>query len=614
MQVRGDYAPPAPPDRGRLRRPVRTFVRIAMILALSACGAPTPAAKPAAPAPAPATSSVPASSGAAANAAPANPDDAEIAKAVDAYLDLLVEIHPEHATGLGLHARDAELDDRTIAGFDRATDREAEMLTALEKRLDKPRASAVAKNDLALLEGALRVDVRTRRVMRPLQRQPDVYIDSLDAIFQLVARDFAPAADRAKNALARIEKLPKNVALAKENLLNPPKVWTEIAIEKAGGAKQFLADQRGFLTSALPGETARIDKALKEATAAFEDYAGYLRREVMKRSNGRFAAGRELFEFLLANDLFLEEGSDAVLATGKRVFESTNRKMAELAKKIDPSAVGWAPVAKKIKGKHPTAPELVASYKKEVLRAREFLVQKDVVSFPPGEQLDVIDTPAFMRATTSAAYDPPPAFEERATPGKGFFFVTPVERSLPPAKQEEMLRENDFADIVDTSVHEAYPGHHLQLSFARTNPSKARRAFGHAIFEEGWGLYSEELMAELGYYDDEQRLIQLEWTLVRAARVIIDHGLHVGDMTFEQAVKMLTDEVHLERSLAVSEVRRYTEDPTQPSAYIIGREKILELRERAKQRDGAKFSLKAFHTDLLGRGSLPPSLAAKEMF
>jgi uncharacterized protein (DUF885 family) len=286
--------------------------------------------------------------------------------------------------------------------------------------------------------------------------------------------------------------------------------------------------------------------------------------------------------------------------------------MTALAKKIDPAAKDWAAVAKKIKGKHPAAPELLASYKKEVSRAREFLVQKDVVSFPPGETLDVIDTPAFMRATTSAAYDPAPAFEERGA--KGFFFVTPVEKSLPAQKQEEMLRENDFADIVDTSVHEAYPGHHLQLSFARTNPSKARRAFSHAIFEEGWGLYSEELMAELGYYDDEQRLIQLEWTLVRAARVIIDVGLHVGDMTYEQAVKMLTDEVHLERALAVSEARRYTEDPTQPSAYLIGREKILELRERAKQRDGAKFSLKAFHTDLLGRGSIPPSLAAKEMF
>jgi uncharacterized protein (DUF885 family) len=590
---------------------VRTLLRIATIVVLSACAAaPTPgAAQPAASA---STTAVASSSASPPPASAPPADDAEIGKAVQAYLDLLVEIHPERATGLGLHARDSELDDRTISGFDKATDREAAMLDALEKKFPAPRASAAAKNDLALLEGALRVDIRTRRVTRPLQRQPDVYVDALDAIFQLIARDFAPAATRAEHVLARIEKLPKTLALAKENLLNPPKVWTEIAIEKTAGAKSFLADQRAFLTSALPGESARIDKALKDATAAFDDYLAYLRRDVMKRSNGRFAAGRELFEYLLANDAFLEENADQLLATGKRLFAKTNDEMTALAKKIDPAAKDWVAVAKKIKGKHPAAPELLASYKKEVSRAREFLVQKDVVSFPPGETLDVIDTPAFMRATTSAAYDPAPAFEERGA--KGFFFVTPVDKSLPPQKQEEMLRENDFADIVDTSVHEAYPGHHLQLSFARTNPSKARRAFSHAILEEGWGLYSEELMAELGYYDDEQRLIQLEWTLVRAARVIIDVGLHVGDMTYEQAVKMLTDDVHLERALAVSEARRYTEDPTQPSAYLIGREKILELREKAKQRDGAKFSLKAFHTDLLGRGSIPPSLAAKEMF
>lgn len=540
------------------------------------------------------------------------PDDAAIAKAVDDYLDLLVEVHPERATALGLHARDAELDDRTIAGFDDATDREAAMLDALEERFASPRASVAAKNDLALLEGALRVDVRMRRVMRPLQRQPDVYVDMLDAVFQLVARDFAPAAERAKNVLARVEKMPGIVALAKENLLNPPKVWTEIAIEKASGAKPFLAAQRAFLLAALPDDTARIDKALADATAAFEGYVVYLWREVMKRSNGRFTAGRELFELLLAQDDFVEEDADQLLAMGKRVFAKTNEEMTALAKKIDPAAKDWAAVAKRIKGKHPAASELLASYKKEVARARDFLVQKDVVPFPPGEQLEVVDTPSFLRATLSAAYDPPPAFEERGA--KGFFFVTPVDPSLPRAKQEEMLRENDFADIVDTTVHEAYPGHHLQLSLARTHPSKARRAFSHAVFEEGWGLYSEELMAELGYYDDEQRLIQLEWTLVRAARVILDVGLHTGDMSYEQAVKVLTDEVHLERALAVSEVRRYTEEPTQPSAYLLGREKLLELRARAKERDGARFSLKAFHADVLSRGSLPPSLLAREMF
>lgn len=543
---------------------------------------------------------------------PVETDDEAIAKGGKEYLALFAELHPEDATALGLHEHDTELEDRTAVGHDKATDREEALLKSLEDRLKAPRASATSKTDLALVLGALRCDVRRRRVVRPLQRKPDVYTEPLDAIFQMVARDYAPAATRAANIVARLEKVPKVVDDAKANLLNPPRVWTEVAIDRAGSAKTFLEAQRAFLTASLPNETARVDAALKASIAAYEDYKKYLAKEVLPRSNGRFSAGRELFEYLLKNAYFLDENADELLATGKKVFAETNGQMNDLAKRIDPKAKSWAEVTARLKKKHPEADALLPAYRKEVARARAFLVAKDAIEFPPGDDLEVTDTPAFMRSTLNAAYDRPPPFDPQTT--RGFFFITPVDASLPKAKQEEMLREHDWADIVDTSVHEAYPGHHLQLSVARRNASPIRKATDQAIFSEGWALYSEELMAELGYYDDEQRLLQLEWALVRAARIILDVGLHVGDMTFEQAVKMLTEDVHLERQLALSEVKRYTLEPTQPLAYLIGRQLIFRLRDRYREREGAKFSLKKFHTDLLSRGSVPPTLLAREMF
>ncbi|MBX3219480.1 MAG: DUF885 domain-containing protein [Labilithrix sp.] len=593
--------------RVRAPRSSSVLVALAALVAL-ACGpggGPALRAAPVAAAGAPS---------AAATTAPRDehPDDAAIAKAGQEYLDLVVAIHPEAATALGLHDNDAELDDRSIAGHDAGTDRQEALLRSLEERFESPKASLAAKTDLALLLGALRCDIRNKRVQRPLQRKPDVYLEPLNAIFQMTARDYAPAAERARDVVARLEKIPTVVAQAKANVLNPPRVWTEIAIDRASSAKSFLAQQRAFLLAALPDDRAKVEAALAGATGAYEDYKRFLQKTVLPRSNGGFAAGRELFEYLLRHDYFLEEGADALLAMGKRVFVETNAQMVEVAKRIDPKAKDWPEVTAKLKAKHPTADELLGAYRKEVARARAFLVEKDVVAFPPGDDLDVVETPSFMQSTITAAYDQPPPFDARTS--KGLFFVTPVDKTLSKRKQEEMLRENDWADIVDTTVHEAYPGHHLQLSFARRSPSRVRRAFDRAIFSEGWALYSEELMAELGYYDDAQRLIQLEWALVRAARIVLDVGLHVGDMTFEQAVKVLTDEVHLERSLALSEVKRYTESPTQPSAYMVGRQKILELRERARARDGARFSLKAFHTDLLSRGTVPPSLLAKEMF
>ncbi len=580
-----------------------------VLLVLIACG---PAGRVPPGNPGPTLASTPAAPPTKGTSDEEHPDDAAIAKAGEEYLELFTEIHPEDATALGLHKNDGELDDRSIAGDDKNTEREAALLASLEKRFANPKASAAAKTDLAMLLGALRCDIRKKRVQRPLQRKPDIYVEPLNAIFQMTARDYAPAPERARNALSRREKIPKVVDQAKQNLLNPPRVWTEVAIDRASSARAFLTQQRTFLTSALPDETARVDAALQAATTAYEDYRKYLQREVLPRSNGGFSAGRELFEYLLKHDYFLEEGADELLATGKKVFAETSAQMTAVAKRIDPKAKGWPEVTAKLKAKHPSADELLDAYKKEVSRARAFLVEKDAIVLPPGDDLEVIETPTFMRSTITAAYDQPPPFDAQMT--KGFFFVTPIDQSLSKRRQEEMLRENNWADIVDTSVHEAYPGHHLQLSFARRSPSRIRRALDRAIFSEGWALYGEELMAELGYYDDAQRLIQLEWALVRAARIILDVGLHVGDMTFEQAVKMLTDEVHLERSLALSEVKRYTETPTQPSAYMIGRQKILELRERARVRGGAKFSLKAFHVDILSRGTVPPTLLAEEMF
>jgi uncharacterized protein (DUF885 family) len=543
-------------------------------------------------------------------------DDRAIADAAKAYLDLLVEISPETATSLGMHTRDTELDDRTLDGFEKNTVREEKMLADLTARFSKPRASRAARTDLAILTHTLAVDVRLRREQKPNVLQPDSFASGpMNAIFMMTAREYAPAPERAKNVLARLEKIPKLLEVARTTVKNPPRVWTQVGIDAAGNASSFFDEQRAPLEAALPAEKARIAAALKGAKDAYTAYTRFLTKDVMPASNGNFAAGKELFEFLLHENYFLQEDSKTIEETGKRLLKRTIVDLDETAKRIDAktaAASGWSGVVEKVKGNHPKASELLASYRVEVERARKFLVDKDAIAFPVGDDCSVIDTPVFMRSTVgSAAYDQPPPFDAVT---KGFFFVTPVDLKLTAKKQEEMLRESDHGDQVDTAVHEAYPGHHLQLSFARTHTSSIRKATGPAIFAEGWALYSEELMSELGYYTDEERLMQLEWTLVRAARVVIDVGLHTHGMTFDEAVKILTDDVHLGRQLALSEVRRYSMNPTQPLAYLIGREQIFALRERYKAREKEKFTLKRFHTEVLSHGTIAPGLLEREIF
>jgi uncharacterized protein (DUF885 family) len=584
-------------------RLLRSLGLVASFAFAIACGGGAPPAAPTTATPVAATPSAP-------EGPPATDDDVQ--KATKAYLDFLVELRPESASELGIHDADDRLEDRTEAGQKKIIEREDAMADGLDKAFANAKLSKSATVDLRILKGALRVDARMRREMKPWARRPDFYTEPMNSLFLMNAREYAPAADRAKNSLSRIEKIPDTLKEAKTTIANAPVVWVQVGAESAHGAKEFFDSMRPFLEKALPQEKPRSIAALKAAKAAYADYQTYLEKEVKPDApEGQFAAGRDLFNWLLREEYFLKEDAEALLTIGIRVFGETSQKLDETAKRIDPSADGWQAVVKRLKGKHPTATDLLASYRKEMARARKFLVDKDIVELPPGDECQVIETPPFQRTTLTAAYDQPPPF---AAQTKGLFFVTPIEPSMTKAQREQMLRENDFGDIVDTVVHETYPGHHLQLSFARTNPSLIRKATGPSILTEGWALYTEELMSEQGYYRDEERLMQLVWTLVRAARVIIDVGLHTKNMTFDEAVKMLTDQVGLERELALSEVKRYTMTPTQPLAYLIGREKIFALRDRVKAKEGKAFALKKFHKELLTRGTIAPALIEEEMF
>jgi uncharacterized protein (DUF885 family) len=587
---------------------------VPVVLALSACSpAPAPRLPPPTSAEPPDASSPPPAAVAPTPTSDTAPrrEDALVEQLANAYLDILLATSPEQATLLGLHKRDGALDDRSLAGIAVARNVRAILLEGVRKVKGNPRLSRPARTDLELLEATLEVDERLWAETRPHERMPAFYAEPMSAIFVMTARDYAPAAERATHALERMEKLPGVVAAAKANLKNPPKVWTQVGIEMAQGAKSFFAEQRKPLLAALPGEKARIDAAIATAQKAYAELAAFLEKDVLPRSNGDFATGRPTFDFLLHRSHFLAEDTDAVLALGEKLVTQTEAQLGETAKRIDPKAKSWADVVLRVKGNHPTAANLLASYRHELTRARAFLVEKDAVPFPEGDDCEVIETPVFLRSTTTAAYDQSPPFDPTT---KGFFFVTPVDTSLSKAKQEEMLRENDHGDQVDTTVHEAYPGHHLQTSFGRRHPSIVRKLWDAPTFSEGWGLYSEELMNELGYYTDEERLMQLEWTLVRAARVVIDVGLHTRHMTFDDAVKMLTDRVHLEKVVALGEVKRYTMTPTQPLSYVVGREAIFRMRERFKTREGAKYTLRAFHADILSHGTIPVGLVAREMF
>jgi uncharacterized protein (DUF885 family) len=226
---------------------------------------------------------------------------------------------------------------------------------------------------------------------------------------------------------------------------------------------------------------------------------------------------------------------------------------------------------------------------------------------PPDEELEIIETPVFLRHVVPfAAYYPPAPFEQRQ---KGYFLVTP-----PPEDEsrEARLRGHNYGFITLTTLHEAFPGHHLQLTVANRSGSALRRLSDNSMFAEGWALYCEEMMYEAGFYDRKTRLLQLKDLAWRACRVLIDVGLHTGTMGFDEAVEMMIREVKLDRDSAVAEVKWYSLAPTYPLSYLRGQREILRLRDRWRER--GPYEARAFHDALLSAGTLPMALAERHVF
>jgi uncharacterized protein (DUF885 family) len=259
-------------------------------------------------------------------------------------------------------------------------------------------------------------------------------------------------------------------------------------------------------------------------------------------------------------------------------------------------------VVDRIKRDHPaTFPEALDAYREVMVRARQHLIDRDIVTVPSDERIEVIETPEYLRNVIPfAAYFEPPKFDRHPS---GIYVVTPSVNDDPGA-----MREHNRSAISNTSIHEAYPGHHLQLSVASKHPSLTRLLVDAPEFVEGWGMYSEQLMREQGFDDAANfRLNMYTDAIWRAVRIILDVKMHRGEIGVEEAIAFMIEQTSFEEANARAEVNRYTYTPTYQLSYLLGKVLLLQLRTDEKARLGTGFSLKRFHDTLLDNGSLPIS-------
>jgi uncharacterized protein (DUF885 family) len=530
-------------------------------------------------------------------------------------------LDPVSATIAGWHNHDHELGDYTADGFAKRQEFVARWVTRFEEAQEGLSGTQLIDRDLILAE------LRGERALEGFERwrrQPGMYSDLITrGAYYGILREYSGMEERLALLTERLEQAPALLDAARANLdpaLTPPE-WITIALRTAPAGARFLREQ---LPSFVPGSP--LGRAVKrgllpasEAAAdALDRYAAWLRADLEPKARGQFAIGRDAFEALLKEKELLDHDASTLRAYGEELVAQTESELVAQARELGDD--DWRDSILRFRRDHPSAEELVAVYRAEMERSREAVRRAQLATIPYGEDLVVEAMPDFQRTTYPyAAYIAVAPFESSR---KGRFWINvPGDdddegggRGARSAQRSEASRErlegHPRAGIAVIACHEGYPGHHLQLTVASENGSMARRAIRSNLMVEGWGLYVEELMTELGYLAaPDTALLRTKDLLWRAARVVVDVGLSTGDMTFDEAVAFMVERAKLEPPNAVAEVRRYTLTPTQPSSYALGRQAILQLRDRAR---GKGWGMRLFHDKLLNAGSLPPRLLALE--
>jgi uncharacterized protein (DUF885 family) len=530
---------------------------------------------------------------------------------VDSFLNEEYEDSPTLASSLGLTEYDERLDDTSAAAYER---RRVSDLAWLGK------FRAVADDGLAPAE---RIDrdllisvLRGRELYQPLEmwkRQPNYYLNpGLNGVFSLFLHRLRPERELADAAAKRLECVPTNIrdGLANLDLSRTPRVYAERALGQAKAAARYA---RELVPAEVKDASSkqRLTDAGAKAAKAFDEFAAYLESN-KERASGDWAIGEELYSALLREKELLPFGAAELRERGREQHALLSTEANRIANEIDGSG-DWAKTCDRLNKIHAPTPEAMRDeYDEWTQRARSFLRDTELVTLPPGEKCTVEPSPPFQRPVLAvASYQRPPAFRDTL---HGHFFVPYPPDGTSPEEVQKRLEGNCSAGIPTTAVHEAYPGHHWHLVMAKSNPSHARRIFGTAYFSEGWALYAERVMREQGFFTDPKHLLyQFEATIFRAARIVVDTSLHMGEMSFDEAVKFMVEKGNLTEPNARAEVGRYCSWPTQASSYLTGMLEIIDIRTRWLARRGKsdRSALRAFHDAITTAGMLPTSLAEK---
>ena len=529
----------------------------------------------------------------------AGPLDARLYDLVEARVRRLTADNPILATSLGIHEHDHLLGDPTRDAVTAEIAADRAHLAAVEA-LDPAGLSPEVRFERDLELHNVRLGLFEADEVRRWERGSTAAGDLGDAVFLLFARGASSLAERLERITDRLEASPAYLLASRTRAQGAQvALWQEVDARYASDLPSLFAEVRAAAGPVLAEpELMRLDRAIADASAALEAHRTWI-AETVERATDDWPLGTERYDELVRLRAFGDLDPDAILDIGYEQLRTNLEARRAAARELDPDA-DLATVISRLKHDHPaTFEEALDGYRDAMARSRAYIIEHGLASVPDDEVIEVIETPEYLRSVMPfAAYFSPARFDADQ---RGLYIVTPaVDNDL------NAMLEHYRASISNTSIHEAYPGHHLQLAVAAKHPSLTRMLTDAPEFVEGWGMYSEQMMREQGFDDGPAfRTAMYTDAVWRACRIILDVRMHRGELTPDEATDFLVEHTSFETANARAEVRRYTYTPGYQLSYLLGKVLILGLREEERRRRGAAFSLGAFHDTLLRNGSLP---------
>ena len=590
---------------------------LSLVLLLAACNseAPPPQAEKAAPA---------------AAAQPAVPSaDEKFADLSKRWLDGSFKLSPVSATQIGDHRFDGDLDDLSADGRQRGLDFSKGMLADLDK-IDRSKLSRENQVDYGMLKNQLRSDIWSTETLQGWAWDPTIYSQIAGgALYTLMAREFAPMPDRLRSATARMEKLPKLFEQMHANLdlARVPKIHAETVSKQNKGVLSLVDGLIMPHAGELPAEDKqKLDAAVAALRKAVDENQTWLDKTLVPNAKGDFRIGEKLYDAKLAFALNSPLSRQEIRKRAEAALESTRNEMYGIARQVlagkpkapplpdnpseDQKQAAIQAALELAYADRPARDKVMATAEAALAKATDFVREKNLITLPDAP-VKVIPMPEFQRGVALAYCDPPGPLDKGLDT---FYAVSPIPDDWTKKQVDSFLREYNTRSINELTIHEAMPGHYVQLWHSNKYPSVLRAVLYSGSFVEGWAVYAEKVMADQGYLDNDPlyHLIHLKWDLRQISNAILDQAIHVDGMSEADAMKMMTVKTFQEEREAAGKWTRARLTSAQLPTYFVGWQEHLDLRAEAQKRDGDKFDLKAYHDKLLSFGS-PPVRYAREL-